>query len=79
MLRIKNYEVPQQVLEACIAAMKSGVFRSSDVASMAHSCIGKPWNKVLADRIADRLIQKMRREKKIKMLAFPKWQWVDRE
>jgi len=79
---VYGYGVPEQVIDACVKRMKEKPFQAYEIAGIAHELGSKINAAVLpnhiAPRIADRLIQKMRREKKIKMVAFPKWQWVNR-
>lgn len=82
-MRVYDYEVPQQVIDACVNRMKERPFQAYQLAGIAHE-LGSKMNAAalphrIAPRIADRLIQKMRREKKIKLVDFPKWAWVGRE
>lgn len=76
-MKIKNYEVPYHVIRACEARMKRGPFRSSDIEDVAVEG-GVPRfidHAYIANRVADRLIQKHRKAGKI-VLRKREWRFV---
>jgi hypothetical protein len=76
---VNGYEVPWNVESACTAEMQNSIeFRASDIAFQAQTA-GAPnsgKNQGLCDRIADRLIQRERKAKRIKVVKYPYWQWA---
>ena len=78
-MKIKNYDVPQRAVEACESRMRSGQFKAADITKTAMiegvpEIIG--WEYV-ANRVADRLIQKHRKAGSIRMVdRKPTWEFL---
>ena len=76
---VNGFEVPREAEAVCIKVMHESVeFRASDIEQAAQKA-GVPHSgpsQGLCGRIADRLIQRERKAKRIKATNYPYWQWV---
>jgi hypothetical protein len=76
-MTIHNYKVPEEVILKCEAVMMRGSFRANEIAAVAIQA-GVPdyiGYEYVACRVADRLIQKHRKAKTIRMSStFPVWE-----
>ena len=76
-MNIHNYKVPPDVIEKCEAVMMRGPFRANEITAVAIKA-GVPdyvEYRYIACRVADRLIQKHRKAKTIRMSKnFPVWE-----
>ena len=80
-MKIHDTEITQPQLDACIARMKSEPFRAGQIEQTAIAA-GVPkmvgYN-LIAGRVADRLIQKFRKTRNIRVnynQQYPAWTWV---
>jgi len=75
-MKIHGTEITQAQIYVCIARMKSGPFTSADI-KMAAIRSGVPDGcDAIASRVADRIIQKLRKEDKIELSEpYPTWRW----
>ena len=77
-MKIKQYDVPQRAIDACEARMRSGQFKAADITRVAMlegvpEIINRDY---VANRVADRLIQKHRKAGNIRMVdRKPTWQF----
>jgi hypothetical protein len=76
-MTIHDYEVPEEVVLKCEAVMMRGAFRANEITAVAIQA-GVPESierEYVACRVADRLIQKHRKAKTIRMSStFPVWE-----
>jgi hypothetical protein len=73
-MQIHEHKIEESTLHACINRMKSAPFKAADIALVAEQN-GVPHEP--AYRVADRLIQMLRKKKNIKVGApYPTWTWV---
>jgi hypothetical protein len=77
-MKIKQYDVPQRAIEACESRMRSGQFKAVDI-TKAAMLEGVPEiinREYVANRVADRLIQKHRKAGNIRMVdRKPTWEF----
>ena len=80
-MKIHDTVITQDQLDTCIARMKSEPFRAGDIAKVAIQS-GVPefvGREFIAHRVADRLIQKFRKARNIRVnynSKYPMWTWV---
>jgi len=78
---VNGYDVPQVVIDACITRMKKAPFRAYQIAEVAHEVASvmdaRDIGGHVAASIADRIIQRLRRERKIKIKSYPLWTWAE--
>lgn len=77
-MKIHGTEITQDQIDACIKRMKSGPFKSCDIAEAAEEAgVSKFLGRAnVSFRVADRLIQKMRLDDKITLSEpYPTWTW----
>jgi len=80
-MKVHGFDVPQAVIDACTERMREKHFRSYEIAEIARRvgslCDARDIGEETAHRIADRLIQQLRHQRKIKIISYPKWGWVE--
>ena len=78
-MKIKDYDVPQNVIDACEARMRMQPFKAADITKTAVLC-GVPESigyDYVAHRVADRLIQKHRKAGNLRMIdRKPTWEFL---
>ena len=72
-MKVAGYEVPQAVIDACIARMEACTFRAADIARAAQRA-GAPVE--VSAGLANRIIRNMRLAKRIRLDDWPYWEWV---
>lgn len=78
-MKVNGIAIPPQVVDACLARMRSGGrFRCSDITEAARNS-GVTTAGLECTRIADRLIQQERKAKRIKAVDYPFWEPVTKE
>lgn len=79
-MKVYGYEVPQEVIDACLARMRTGsAFTSIDIARAAVAAGAPYWNnreEYVAHRIADRLLQRERKAGRIEFNG-KRWRMVE--
>lgn len=83
-MKVYGYEPTEKQINEAIKYMQSSLaFRSRNIEKILIS-EGVPEKQsrlysyvFVAHRVADRLLQKLRKEGKIKLVARATWQWVD--
>lgn len=74
-MKVNGIEIPPQVVDACLARMRLGRFRCSDITDAARNS-GFTIASLAYTRIADRLIQRERQAKRIRGVDYPYWEPV---
>ena len=72
-MKVDGIEIPPEVIDACLERMRSGRFRCSDIIEAARNS-GVQTAGLEYTRIADRLIQRERKAKRIKAVEYPYWE-----
>lgn len=75
-MKVNGKEVPPKVIDACLERTRSERFRCSDIIEAARDSGVKGLEYT---RIADRLIQRERKAKRIRAVDYPYWEPVRKE
>ena len=77
-MRVEGVDVPPAVIERVEQRMRQGGFRAKDLSELSAKEMGISDSSPVANRVADRLIQKHKKADNLRLASvrpFPVWDW----